>query len=438
MLVARLDKPVHLDELRDAVDYIRAKHSKVNYAGKTILQSGGLFKKLEANLPLEVEERQSDDEAHVNAVMEQFLRSPMDDHQVRVKVLFAPTACDIVVAVSNGAGDIPASGMLVNDLLTRYADLVEDAANAPTSVDAAPVWDDISRVFPSGRRNGFLGSVAGSMKAYLRNMKKVHTNSPFRFPHDASAEANFLIMELNPDLTNKIDKIAVAHGVDTMSGLIASTLMRAKAYLRTSGTSLPEGTGDKPVYVDFRQIHDLRIAGFQPAFPNDTLSVGEVTSYHSISSGTLAQDRPLWDVARDIYTDLANFIRNDEIYDNYHFCYAEAVVRQRQMPSLPHPAFTFQDALNLSLDHSTISRLQISDFRLAETALPGTCKIIASRFKNKLQLSINYPVNVSTAEELENVLNNAIDDIRDSSDAPAVQQAAQTIKETNSDDSAAQ
>ena len=404
-----MHRPLHLDELVDSLSFLQTKHTKLQYQSKTIVQGGGIYGKLNSSLPVEVEEmKEEDSEAQLQEAIEHLMRKPLIEHQLVVKAIFAPKSCDLVVGVSNGAADIAASGMLVNDLLRRYADLLRDASKAPTSTEIAPIIDDLSNIFPSATRTSFLGwrAVKASMKEYTRMAKAIQVQSPLRLQLDQSPPSFFTI-ELSSELSSSLERKAIDNGVDMLSAFAAAVSLAARDKLFKLSVDR-----DQSIPVDLWINHDLRIDGFQPHFPNNTMTVAEVPSYHILSSGSSSSSRNVWEMAREIYDDVKRVISTDQLFDSYHFAPTASAVKVRSISSVPMAPFVFQEAHGLTIDPSVVEQLEIDDIRLAETATPGTCKLILSRFNHKLQLSFNFPVGAMNAAEAEVVTDAALDLLR--------------------------
>lgn len=408
----RMQRPLHLDELKDALDYVQVKHSKLQYAARTVIEGGGVYAKLNSGLPLDIEEKEVEgDEEQLHQVMETFLRKPLLEHQMLTKALFAQDSCDLVVAVSNGAADIAASGMLVNDLLKRYLELVEYPTRAPTSTEVAPIVDDFANIFPPSSRTSFLHwrGIAASMREYTRLTKAMLSQSPYRLTTDSSP-ASFFTLELSTELTASIERNAAHHGVNLVSGVASAVLLAAKAHLFKPSSEVSDLS--QPINFDFWFNSDLRTVGFKPPVPVETLSVAEVQSYHCVPAGTHDTSRNVWEIAHDIYNDFAGAVASDRLFDVYHYAPTAASVQHRNIKSLPAAPFIFQDASNVALDPYLITNLNINDIRIAETAFHGQCKLLLTKFQGKLQLSFNFGTATVSASEVETITDAALELIR--------------------------
>ena len=427
VIATRLNQPLHLNELKDALDFVQAKHTKLQFAAKTILEGGGVYGKVDSALPLEIEERQEDDEAHLQVAMETFLQRPMTEHLMKVKVLAAPESCDIVFGVSNGAADVASTGMLVDEVMARYAQLIKDPSKAATTVETAPIVDELANIFPSSTKSSFLGwkGIMASMRSFTNSTKALQAQSPFRFPTDPSA-SSFFTLELSPELTQAIEHNAATQGTDLLSAIAAGTSLASKKKLFKLSQEIQQD-----INVDFNITHDLRSAGFMPPIPNDTMTLAEIPSYHSVLSGNTSGDRSVWDVAKDIFKSTQDTVASDSLFDAYHFSVTAASVRARKLGSIPHPPFDFQNAGNLYISPRTIEQLAIDDIRVAETALPGTCKVIIGKFNRKLQLSFNFQDHSMSAQEAEAVTDVALELLRDQPSATNATVAEEQTTQTN-------
>lgn len=439
----RVAHPFRLDEMRDSLNYLQLRHSKLQYQARLLVEGGGLYSKLSSGIPLEIEERVDEHaEEQLQSTIEDFLRRPMQEHLLRIKVLFAADSCDIIVGTSNAAADVASTGMLVNELLDRYAQLVNDPAAAPTEVEIAPMIDDLTNIFPASTQTSFASwrGIVASFREFGRLTSAVRSQSPLRLSA-AEGPTSFVTMELSQELTRTMEENAIKAGVDMLSAFAAATSLGTKRKLfNVSAPALPliseteesqpgaldvvqEGITARPptspidgssgINVDFMINHDMRIDCFQPAFPNDTMAVAEATSYHQTDSGDAVTDRNVWDMAKDIYSDVSKTISSDRLFDSYHFAITAASVKTRQLGSVPQPPMIFQDARNLAIDYDTISKLDITDIRYAETATRGNCKVVISKFQKKLQLSYNFPSGAMTHAEAEALADAAIDLLRE-------------------------
>lgn len=425
--------------MRDSLNYLQLRHSKLQYEARMIMEGGGLYSKLNSGIPLEIEERVEEHaEEQLQATIQDFLRAPMKEHLLRIKILFAADSCDVIVGTSNGAADTASTGMLANDLLQRYAHLTTDPASAPTTVEIAPMIEELSNIFPSRYQEGFLGlrGMLNGFRELSRNMNAVNHQSPLRLSA-AESPASFVTLELSPELSRTIEENAIKADVDVLSAFAAATSIGAKrklfdlaapaapliaeeskaegdvaqegAILRAPNAAVPQSAD---VHVDFMINHDMRVACFQPSLPNDSMTVAETASYHCVKSGDIDVDRDVWAMAKDIYSDVSNVISSDRLLSLYSFSVTAASVKKRQLSSMPKPSFVFQDARNLAIDYNALSALKISDVRYAETATRGACKVVLSKFQKKLQLSYNFPSGAMSPTEAESIADAAIDLLR--------------------------
>lgn len=435
----RLGRAFQLEEMRDSLNYLQLRHSKLQYQARLLVEGGGVYSKLASGIPLEIEERVDEhSEEQLQAAIEDFLRRPMQEHLLRIKVLFAADSCDIVIGTSTAAADTAATGMLVNELLQRYVSLMDDPANAATEAEIAPMIDDLTNIFPSSMRTSFASwrGIIASFREFGRYTKSLSSQSPLRLS-TTEGPASFVTLELSQELSRTIENNAVKAQVDLLSAFAAATSIGAKRKLfnlaanpqplikeeevegaqvdtnLTRAPSAPIGESSN-INVDFFINHDMRIDCFQPAFPNDTMTIAETPAYQQVNSGGVDSDRDVWAVAKDIYNNSAEVISKDRLFDSYHFAITAASVKARQLNSVPQPPFTFQDARNLAIESSTIEKLRIQDIRYAETAARANCKFVLSRFQHKLQLSYNFPSSSMSAQEAETLADVAIELLRES------------------------
>lgn len=431
----RLGRPFRLEEMRDSLDYLQLRHTKLQYHVKRLVGGTGLYAKLSSGLPLEIEERVEDQaEEQLQHTIEDMLSRPMLEHMMRVKVIFGAESCDVVIATSISAADVTSTGMIANDLLSRYAELVNDPANVSTTAEIAPVWSELSKIFPKKMSPGFMSfrSLLIALSYSKEMLVATPKQSKLRLPSPGPAPPTFFTLELSSELSETLEKNAMKANVDILSAFAAATSLGAKRKLfnleavasdaaeANNGEvseiekRSPSGpiANDADITIDMNITHDMRVSCFQPPIPNNTMSVAEMDSYVAVPSGAVATDRDVWSVAKDIYAHSAKVISSNELMAAYYYSVTASSALTYELDSLPRPSFAFQDAKDLSIDYETINKLKIDDIRFAESAKQRACKLILSKFNRKLQLSYNYPAGLLNPNEAEAIADAAIDLLR--------------------------
>ena len=396
--------------MRDALNYLQLRHTKLQYLPRSIIEGGGIFHKIGTSIPLEIEEISEEHaEEQLQVTIEDFLRRPYKEHLMRLKVLFGPKSCEIILGASSITADTAATGLLANDLLTRYSVLCNDPSKAPTEVEIAPVVDEIANAFPKRTRTSMLGwrGVVASLR-HIGTFKTM-TQSHYRLSSEDSP-GTFFSVELSPELTKTLEANAIKANVDLLSAFSAAATIAAEEHVFHYPKQITGGGVNvtPSSNYDLNINHNLRTDGFQPAFPNETMMVAEAHTYHQFA----ISNRNVWDSAMVIYRDCAQAISQDTLFDAYHFEVTAASAKARNLSTVPNPSFTFQDARDLELSRQVIDDLKIEDIRYAETPVPGNCKVVLSKFKNKLQVSFSFPSAAMTASEAEKVVDGAIELLR--------------------------
>jgi hypothetical protein len=386
----RLNGEPRLEELRDALNTLPNHYTKLQYAPSLYGNAGGLYKRLADSIPLEAIPRNDNDaEGQLHAAMEYYLSQPMTHHQMVTTAIFGKESTDLVVAIHNGTADVPAAGRVVNDLLTYYARYLEKKSVSVPPY-GAPMVHDLESLFPDNARPGFLGWRASKI-AIRKLMTHNHQFPASSFPQD-ECDTSYYTTELSSELSHTFEKQAAYHGVDLMSAFIAANLQ-----------SFEGGAG---IAID----QDLRVTGFSPAIPNDSMSVLSTYSHHVYAfphQSPLTSHSP-WEAAKGIYNDVASRIKNNDFFKDYHFELTIGAVRGNGLGTIRCPSFIFSAGHNLSFDSDDLSALKIADINYAQSAPASSCNVSLSRWNGKIQISYSFPMRAWDSQEAEALCDKSI------------------------------